>query len=381
MPASSFATDPRFDHGGTSTSQHTRFSDRAFTLIELLVVIAVIALLVGILLPSLGAVRETARAVVCASNLRQVTIGFTAYGADYSDWLAGSPESSGWQNWHDDEFNGIAVQQWDWIGPLAYTMGMPGPGEGLTGAELTDEVRYQRFNWYRDGLEAFKCPSNDIIAAPWPAPQGPWVAGPMLSYNVSTQFTSIAQNRGPDEPADGHRGTGIRPLTDRGGFTPRLFSMGTPSLRAMVFEGHRYASQSPTEDPDFDYALSAAYGGSFGGVGPWKNDSKELNRFVAPGEPGAIFGGILPFNDARKWAFRHGMDRNGDQRTTKPVMGNIGFLDGSVKLMNDGEATNPDFWFPTGTKIRDDSQFWNYAREHWADKFDDVSFDHPYIVP
>lgn len=58
-----------------------RFS-RAFTVIELLVVISVIALLVGILLPVLGAARESGRASVCLSGLRQMLIAASAYATE-----------------------------------------------------------------------------------------------------------------------------------------------------------------------------------------------------------------------------------------------------------------------------------------------------------
>ncbi|MBO6512696.1 MAG: DUF1559 domain-containing protein [Phycisphaerales bacterium] len=54
-----------------------------FTLIELLVVIAIIALLIGILLPALASARASARAVVCESNLRQLTLGWTLYADDH----------------------------------------------------------------------------------------------------------------------------------------------------------------------------------------------------------------------------------------------------------------------------------------------------------
>lgn len=55
---------------------------KAFTLIELLVVISIIALLISILLPALGAARTAAKNTQCLSNLRQIVISQTAYSVD-----------------------------------------------------------------------------------------------------------------------------------------------------------------------------------------------------------------------------------------------------------------------------------------------------------
>lgn len=60
---------------------------RGFTLIDVLVSLAVIAVLIGLMLPALTAIRETGRKVVCSSNIRQIGLSTAMYADDYRGQL------------------------------------------------------------------------------------------------------------------------------------------------------------------------------------------------------------------------------------------------------------------------------------------------------
>ena len=70
--------------------------ERGFTLIELLVVIAIIAILMGVLLPALGRVREQAKQRSCATRVRQHVLALTMYADENRGKLPLPTTAGGW---------------------------------------------------------------------------------------------------------------------------------------------------------------------------------------------------------------------------------------------------------------------------------------------
>jgi prepilin-type processing-associated H-X9-DG protein len=348
------------------------------------VVIAIIALLVSILLPALAKAMQLARSLVAQANQRAIVQGVNTYATDSKDAMIGSPSTTGFY-WFQpgpagpvpsarpNPWNGTAVQIFDWVGPMAEFMGYDGPGNPAVPSENNEDTRAARFNWYRYQIPWMKDPASQVIASPYVPSAGPPGTGPLIPFCMSTQFTSTE-----DPPPFG---TGIRPNIRNLRYPTPITLNRIGNQKVAVYDGARYSEVNT--QPDFDDRPTANFGGSFADTGIWFNNNRSVDRSAAPGEPlrrAFVFGPQGLIFDARVWGFRHGK-KSAEDRSEKQVLGNMAFFDGSVRQFDDGQATNPDYWFPSGTKITDKLQFYNYTLANFANKIGSVSRTNPYIVP
>lgn len=114
-----------------------------FSLIDVLVSISVIALLIAIMLPSISMVRESARRVICSSDMRQIGLGMNLYAEDNKDTLPSSvfieevgqtaypiyPQLMDTLRTSEDEYDPRQTWgQWDGLGLLFFKGYVSAPG-------------------------------------------------------------------------------------------------------------------------------------------------------------------------------------------------------------------------------------------------------------
>ena len=302
-----------------------------FTLIELLVVISIIALLIGILLPALGAARGVARSGVCMSNMKQLGVGQAAYSAAFNDWIAG-PNTSGGELTRQKAAYAFKntgsepTQNYDWISPtVGGDLGLPGPRRERTQRIFEND---------------FRCPENEVRYAD-AINKGSDYTGDIQwltnSYSILHSWTTNWTNNSGN-------GTQVfipsfmRSAFDvEEGYRGRLDRIGDVSGKAYVVEGTRYHHYG-NDETTFNGATFDAFGGNYGTAGP------VMASLTANGDPyrGAIPGAPeAAVQRSKELAYRHG---DGDMNSL--------FFDGHVESLGMADSLDVNLWIPSGSTVK-----------------------------
>ncbi len=179
---------------------------RGFTLVELLVVVAIVALLVGLLLPAVQAVREAARRAGCANNVKQIGLACQGFLGAHGTFPAAEARESAPHIFHD-----WSTKILPWLEQRSLYDGIdttlefnyPNPPPGWSGA--SPNPNYTTNNAaMKQHLPTYACPSGDL-------PKWAMCCMALPTQAVSAMsYSAVADHRNVDfYPPSSNAGTGV----------------------------------------------------------------------------------------------------------------------------------------------------------------------------
>ncbi|MCC6661650.1 MAG: prepilin-type N-terminal cleavage/methylation domain-containing protein [Phycisphaerales bacterium] len=315
---------------------------RGFTIVELMVVVALLSVLLSILLPSLGAARETGRSAVCLTRLRSLVEAQSLYMNSNTDYFAG-PRTTGYRgllnlagdtDYLFDTTAETPTSTLDWISPTMGESMNLSPNRGRRTCQI---------------LNGFACPSArspnmrcfndsgmgdqddfDAVLAEGPVRQISYLSPAPFHYWPGSlpQFrkNKLNQDMGGQAPI-GFRTPGDVPAN----YIPRVDRIGLQaSAKVLVSDGTRYLAQSATGAIlDFDIDATPRWYGCFTDAGPIYHGSGAFGR--GPNQDAAS--GRHPLS------FRHAGESI-----------NAAYFDGHVAGMKSSQAwSDATPWYPGGS--------------------------------
>jgi prepilin-type N-terminal cleavage/methylation domain-containing protein/prepilin-type processing-associated H-X9-DG protein len=296
-----------------------------FTLIELLVVVAVIALLIGILLPALGAARRSAQQAQGANTQRQMVLGMVAYSTSANNEVPGANTSAknfnGSTNPDALSFSGEQpVTQWDWMSPALDAADLP--------QSWAERVHYL-FDNFKDPSMGEVLLSSQVTA---PGDLGQVIDNrggmPISSFLMPTSWQVVGQNlSGGSEGLFGQvtqeQGIFQIPVTYR----PRLDRFGGGARKVAIADG-----VPGVDNPGGTLSLNLEI---------WSQNTLQVaNGFVTFPPMINTLGPGLAYDadsDRNNLSYRH----SGRMNVTR--------WDGSGTLLTVQESMNPTLWYPPNT--------------------------------
>ncbi len=340
-------------------SKERKYHNAGFTLIELLVVISIIALLVSILMPSLGKARESARKIFCMSNLRQAGISMATFAAENNDLLAG-PNTTGRKLGQyaagTPEYESFVnsspkspTQNVDWMSPiLGKDLGLPANFnerlERLSNQDFCCPSSRVNYDYEYTGSNNYDAmigsvPVNQIRQFSYSAA----IAFHLYSYRskdvnagwVTDKYSSA--NPGETVPAN---------------YAPKASKVGRPAEKIYIMEGSRYVEAGA--NGKYEVSLNrAAYqndGGNCMVYGPAtpRGNGDPFKWTGAKSNPKIVAG-------TEKFAYRHNV--NGQAAF------NAVYFDGHTETLGYLESLNINLYWPKGSNIFRGSNTWDPAMQ------------------